>query len=44
MIDWAIVGITAVGLIVVIGGIYLMGQLIVKLMDYYIIFRKKYID
>lgn len=44
MIDWAVVGITTVGLIAILGGIYLFGKLIVKLMDLWIDFRINYLD
>ena len=41
MIDWTIVGITFVGLIIVIAGIYYTIVLIGKMMDFYIKLKKE---
>ena len=41
MIDWAVVGITAAGLIIVIFGIYYITVLIDKIIDLYIYMKKE---
>ncbi len=42
MIDWAIVGITFAGLVVVLASIYCTGIIIGKCMDCYINIKNKY--
>jgi len=41
MIDWAIVGVTAAGLILVIASIIFIGSLINKCIDYYLELKNK---
>ena len=44
MVDWAIVGITFAGLVIVIAGIYCTGIIIGKLMDLCIDVQNKYLN